>query len=413
MSRSKKAGTKRPKTASRRRAPRAARRNATPMGAVSTMSTAPVAIGNSLRGSKPCVVKATLDSCRVIGRDYAFTATNTGSCTGWCYAGGFPLNPAAFTSSVIRNYVRMYNKFKFNAVRVHYITSSSTATNGDVLIQVTANRDDPAPVWSSTSFLPYALSKPETVIGPQWTNHTVSIVPKGPTKVMVTGSNLDLNAQAQGEIALYSKTSSTESPGYFLIDYDITFSEMSVNPRSSVLPHPLIMYFPFQLKWSTAALTSGSTVPSLTFGTDFIGGTAITDLSSLTGYASGDVFKVYIDWTNTIKVTFTVSAGSVPSANQLFSQPIESTTGNTAMALNDGFDLYMVATGSAGSATAAIHSNPAIAFSGNSALRCTAGVNTTPNAYASANNVPSAGVWLFGYASWVGSVNSNTLQQQI
>lgn len=58
-------------------------------GPVSTISTAPVAIGNSMSGFKTQVLH-TADGCRVIGRDYAFTPAATGNVTGWALTGGMP-----------------------------------------------------------------------------------------------------------------------------------------------------------------------------------------------------------------------------------------------------------------------------------------------------------------------------------
>ncbi len=376
-------------------------------GPVSTINTAPVAIGNSMRGFKAQVVRNSLDSVRIVGRDYAFTAFGTGSVTGWELVGGFPLTPACFVSSIIRNYARMYNKFKFNQLRVHYITSSPTSASGDVLFQINANRTDPIPNWTAANFLPYALSKIETIIGPLWTNHSVAITPVGPTRTMVTGQNNDIDYQSQGEILMFTKTSTTSSPGYVLFDYDITFSEQSVNPKQAVIPNPQLLYQPLQLVWSTAALTAGSTVPSLTFGTTGPGATTLSNFSSLPGYLSGDVYKLCIDVTNSNMAAYTVSAGATPTSATLLSLSAAGTT--TAFALNDGFTIYMVVQGAAGSATATLYSEVAEAFT--VAARLVSGVTGTPNTYAETSKVPNAGVWLFGFASWCGNINANNLQQ--
>jgi hypothetical protein len=374
-------------------------------GAVSTISTAPVSVGNSMKGVRPVVVQTSRDSVRVVGRDYAYTAYNSGNASGWLLVGGFPLTPACFVSSILRSYVQMYNKFKFNTVGCHYITSSATSSNGDVMFQVNANRTDPIPNWSAENFLPYALSKPETVIGPQWTNHSMFIQPKGPTRSLVPGENNDLDYQSQGEICLYSKTATTDSPGYVLIDYDITFYELSINPKQGLLPNPLMVYFGTQLLFGTTAYTANSTSATTSAGSRGPGNTAVTAITSKTGFRVGDVFKFACDVTTTNMSAYTVTAGTIPTAATLLSQVINGV--NTALTIADGYTFYLVAESSS---NLTLHANPTQAFT--ATLRMTAGQTFTAAAYGEAAGVPNAGVWLYGFASYVGSVNPASLQQQ-
>lgn len=378
-------------------------------GAVSTVTTAPVAIGNSMKGFKAQVVQTGTDMVRVVGRDFAVTAASTGTVTGWTLDAIVPLTPAAFVSSVLRSYAQIYNKFKFNIVGLHYITSSSTATNGDVLFQVNANRTDPCANWTTTTFLPYALSKEETIIGPQWTNHSCVIRPRGPTRSLVPGQNNDLDYQCQGEMQLYSKTSSTESPGYLLIDYDITFYEMSINPKAGLIPNPLIMGTPAQLIFPASGV-SVTTPPVFTVtGTTFVGGTSITALSSQTGIHVGDVFKVIIDATNSNSAAWTFSAGSATLAT-VFSLRSGGTTGVTeTFTLTDGFTCYGVYVSST---NFQLYADVTDAFVGGTAGLIDAGGTYTPNAYVDNSHSPNAGAWLYAWVSWVGSTNPAYLQQQ-
>jgi hypothetical protein len=374
-------------------------------GAVSTISTAPVAIGNSMRGATPTVVRTSNDSVRLIGRDFAQTAYNSGTATNWLPVAGFPLTPNCFVSSVLRNYCQMYNKFKFNKLRLHYITSSPTSSSGDVLFQVNANRTDPLPNWTGANFLPYALSKPETVIGPQWTNHTMEITPKGPARTLDLGQNIDTDYQAQGEVFLYSKTSSTDSPGYLMIDYDVSFFEQSINPKQGLLPNPLLLLQPIQLVWTTLALTANTTQPIPIIGTRGPGGTAISAITSASAFRAGDIYKFVVDLTNTNMSAYTVSAGSLPTAATLLDEQVNNV--NTAITLTDGYTIYITIY-SATSMT--FHPTFAQAITGSQ--RLISGVTATPNTYAETSSVPSAGVWLMGYTSYVGSINPASLQQQ-
>jgi hypothetical protein len=376
-------------------------------GPVTSINTAPVAYGNSMRGVEAKVVQTSKDMVRIVGRDYAYTAANTGNASGWTPAGGFPLTPAVFVSSILRSYTQMYNKFKFNSIALHYITSSATSTNGDVLFQINANRSDPLPNWTATTFLPYALSRPDTVIGPQWMNHTCIVRPKGPVRTLVPLASPDIDYQAQGEVFLFSKTSSVESPGYVLIDYDITFYEMSVNPHSGQLPNPNFLYQPFQLYWLATAYTGNSTKLTLTLGTAGPGQVPITSLWG-NGYTKqGDVFKLGLDLTNTVMKNYTVTSGSIPTATSLFSQVINGIP--QTLSLTDGYTLYMVIENSTNVTLYTTLTNAVTA-----ANAITAASTMTPAAYTettATSNIPATGVWLFGYASLVGTTTSPVLQQ--
>jgi hypothetical protein len=356
-------------------------------GAVSTISTAPVAIGNSLRGSQPVVLQV-VDGVRVIGRDYGFTPVQTGSVATWALVGGMPLTPACMPSTALRNFMQLYNKFKFNACNFHYITSSSTSTTGDVLFQYNKNADSSTPEWTSNSFLPYVLSDPLTVLGPQWTNHTMMIKPSGPFRSTDYGINQDASLYSQGDIFLYSKTSSTESPGYVIFDYDITFKELSVNPRAGLLPLAIAQWTPFDF---TAATTTAGAVASLgTGGLVWIGGTNITAFAG----SIGSIFKVILDITNS-------SLGDVATAATLLKYPTASTTITSnltsSFTLKDGETIYGVVN----------NTNLIVFYATETAAY--AGGSTTTLSWGASN---TTALRLNGYAKFIGSVNPAINQVQ-
>jgi len=296
-------------------------------GAVSTINTAPVAIGNSMRGFEAQVVH-TAEGCRVIGRDFAFTPVATGTVTGWSLVGGMPLTPACMPSTALRNLCQMYNKFKFNTCLFHYITSSSTTTTGDVVFQYNKNPESSVPNWTGNSFLPYVLSDSLTVIGPQWTNHTLTVKPTGPWSSTDYGMTAEPRQYSQGDIYLYSKTSSTESPGYVIFDYDITFKELSVNPRAGLLPTIKAQWTPVSFG-TFGNYTLNSSIVIGTSSTSYIGGTSITAPT----LSAGEVYKFVIDSTN--------SAYSATTAANFFTyQASSGATAATTVALADGYTIY-------------------------------------------------------------------------
>jgi hypothetical protein len=373
--------------------------------AITRINTAPVAIGNSMKGARANVIHQSDGSVRLVGRDYALTCYSSGTVNGWLLVGAFPLTPACFSSSVIRAYVQIYNKFKFNEICCHYITSSPTSSNGDVLLYWSKNRTDPIVNWTSSTFLPFAMSDPNAVLGPQWTNHSMCIKPSGPTRTLDPGMNIDIDYQAQGEFLIFSKTSSTESAGYVLFDYDITLSELSVNPRAGLLPNPNLIYQAAQLIWPTTALTAGTTINNLSTGTFGSGGTTLSTLDSTASLSAGDVMKVVVDLTNTNAGAWTVSAGATPTASTLFNYIVNAAT--EGMTLTDGMTLYMT---HGGTTSYRLYPTLVDALASNNPL--VAGFSGTPSAYGTSAGVPNAGIWLQVFVSYCCTSNVPALQQR-
>jgi len=304
----------------------------TKFGPVSTISTAPVAIGNSIRGSKPKITNLS-DGVRVAGRDFAFAATGTASTvTAWQLIGGMPVTPSVLPSSILRSYVQTYAYFKFNRIAFHYITSSPTSQAGDILFYYERDRKSPCCDWTNSSFLPYVLSDDLTVIGPQWTNHTALIKPVPEWKTTNFAMNADLDEDSLGTIMMFSKTNATNSPGYILVDYDISFKSLSVNPRAGALPLSRGQLNPISFGLSGSAVTAGSnTVTGLT-----VRGVGLDNASTAmpNGASSGDIYKVIISATaSTTLNTFTACTLSnlVVGPNAI----------DVAVAIDDGFTAYL------------------------------------------------------------------------
>jgi hypothetical protein len=306
-------------------------------GPVSSINTAPLAIGNSLQGSKASVLH-TANGCLVRGRDYCFTATSTGTVTQWCLCGGIPTAPYAFPSTVLRNISTMYNKYKLRAATVHYITSSPTSTPGDVMFYFRRNEGGSLPQPQNSAFLPYVLSDSLTVLGPQWTNHSASIEPFQNWLSTDYGATADAQEYNQYDIFLYSKTTSgSDSPGYVIIDYEYEFRELSINPRAGALSSVAGVVAEWNqcaISFSGAKTAATTTLTGMTFGTTGIGGITI----AAPAFLVGDVLEIVLDvnnssFTNTIATNFAQEQVAVTAANaQAFA----------AITISDGLVLYGV-----------------------------------------------------------------------
>lgn len=305
-------------------------------GPVSTINSAPVAIGNSLRGTKPVVLQ-TKDGVRVMGRDFAFSARSTvAAVTDWELIGGMPLTPSVLATTTLKSFSQIYNEFKFNKVNVHYITSSPTSQAGDVMFYYERNRYSPAMDYSNNSFLNYVLSDVQTVIGPQWANHTATIVPENQFKLTSFGNSTDQDDDSQGAIYFFSKTNSANSPGYILIDYDITFKNLAINPRAGLLPIT-------RGAFSSLTLSLGST--AVTLGVTDVKGLLLTSGKTPDGTASalpsgakgGDVYKCVFAVTASTKAGVNSAWTVITSSNFL----ANADDVDTPVAVDDGFTCYL------------------------------------------------------------------------
>jgi len=338
----------------------AKRANSSGMGPVAAISTAPVAIGNSIKGAR-AVSRNTSNGCVVRGRDFMFTPIGTASITTWTMVGGTPLSPVAFGDSVVREYMQMYQKFRWRKCVVYYITSSPTSSTGDVMFYYGKNRDSVFLNQTSSFLLPFVISDPNTVIGPQWTNHAAQLEIQPDWKSTDYGMTDNPNDYAAGEIFLLSKTASTDSPGYVLFDYEIEFAELQISPRLLSLPLPRAQYTNIALT-SSGAKTAGNTY-------DFIsgGGTTLSGGAGAnpTGWAVGDIYKVVFDNTNSTYTTGT-------AANLLQIPLGNANTQN--LTITDGLTLYGVADQSG---AIGLYANAPAAYSATNTLQVQ--TSQTPN----------------------------------
>lgn len=351
------------------------------VGAISTIDTAPVAIGNSIKGAASQVVQVK-NGVIVRSRDFMFPAIGSGSVTTWTLVGGSPLSPAVFTDSTLRNYMQMYQKFRWRRLIVHYITSSSTSSTGDVMFYHNKNRESVFLNQTSTQLLPFVLNDDDTVIGPQWTNHSAQLHVQGEWKSTDYGMTSELEQYADGDLFLLSKTSTTDSPGYVLFDYEVEFAELQISPRLLSLPLARAQWTNLSIATQTGAVSPGTTILFTATGTNIAGVSGAIP----SGLANGDVYKVIIDVTNT-SVTWAFSAGSI-NVNTFMRVPT-SNSGYTPFTVQDGTTLYCVYNG----ANFIFYANPEAAY-----------VEQNPIAFNASATITTFG--LMAWMSLIGTVNS-------
>jgi hypothetical protein len=238
----------------------------------------------------------------------------------------------AFGDSGIRQYMQMYQKYRWRKCVVYYITSSPTTSSGDVMFYYGKNRDSVFLNQTSSFLLPYVLSDPSTVIGPQWTNHAAVLDVKGTWKSTDYGMGDALNDYSDGEIFLLSKTTTTDSPGYVLFDYEVEFAEMQISPRLLSLPLPRAQYSCLALTTNGAATAGGEADFIATVGTIINGSTSAFPASAVVG----DIYKIIFDNTNSTYTTGT--------ASNLLKFPFNNSASST-LTISDGLTMYGIVDG--------------------------------------------------------------------
>jgi len=303
-------------------------------GPVATVNSAPVAIGNSVRGSKTQVVMSG-KGVTVSGRDFAYTPVGTGSVTTWTLSGGTPLTPAAFSDSTLRQYMQMYQRFRWRKLIVHYITSSPTSANGDVMFYHQKNRNSVFLNQTSSQLLPFVMSDSNTVIGPQWTNHSAELSMNSNWKSTDYGMSSTLDDYAEGDIFLLSKTSTTDSPGYVIIDFIVDFADLQISPRLLSLPLPRAQWSQLNLGTTTTAVINTTAIQLSTVGNGISGAASALP----TGCTNGDIYKVIVDLTNS-------TSGSWVNGTPANPIRVGEPSGYVGVSVSDGTTLYALYNGS-------------------------------------------------------------------
>lgn len=286
--------------AGKRRAPQS-----TPaFGPVSTIDTAPVSIGNTINGSTPIIIPIE-DGQRIQGRDFLIPVASTGaSIVDWTLVAACPVAPACMVASTLKHFSSTYAHYQVHGIAFHYITSATTASAGSVMFYINKDRAGPALSSSAANFMPAVLSDHNTLIGPLWQNCTASYFPEANWYATDVLNNEPLLGQCPGEVFVYTKTASTDVPGYILVDYDISFRGLSLNPKASILPITRMKYTQVRMSATAIATTVNSTPVDLAINSGLLLDGVTTSIAP-SGILPGDVYKVVFNLDDATLSTFT------------------------------------------------------------------------------------------------------------
>lgn len=198
-----------------------------------TVTSAPVAIGTSLR-SQVGQVTALANGVVVRGRDIVSTVKQTSSVE-WQLAALCPIHPAYYIGTALSNFVRTYAKFKFRRLAVHFITKMPTSVTGEVLVSHRRNAVEPSEDGNSAQFVSRAMSRPDSTIGPIWTNHSVEINVDDQYR-LVDCFVTDWADNVLGDVEVYVNSNSASDAGYLMFEYECEFREAMYSPHQTTIP---------------------------------------------------------------------------------------------------------------------------------------------------------------------------------
>jgi len=357
-------------------------------GPVSTIDTAPISIGNSVTGS-PAIVVPVKDGIRVKGRDFLMNIDPTATgITGWTLVAGTPVTPMCMVSSAVKGFANSYAEYYIHGVAFHFITATSTSEAGSITLFINKNRSAPGLPTDGNSFLPTVLSDHNTLLSPLWKNCSAVYFPEPNWYTTNIMNDEGLHEQSPGELFVFTKSTVNTSPGYILVDFDISFRNMQASTKALSLPIARMKYTQVTFSITALAMVQGSgAVFNIATNTLMDGSTTS---SAPVSNAIGDIYKCV--W----NLNDTVFGGGTNATNLLRVSYLSS---NISLSLTDGFTFYAVV----------VTATTALLFG--TYEQATSG--STSSAFNWQNNQAAATVSAPIYMSLVGTMASSLLQANI
>lgn len=197
-------------------------------------SFAPTSIGSSIRAVPPRVQR-TVDSARIVGRDFIGTVEGQGVST-FGLGKSALLSPAYFYSTQLGNLARAFERYRWNRLRIHYVPKVATTAVGQIILCSSRSVSEPNLQPESGTFLPRAMSQGNAVFSSLWTPAYIDIDVSPDFKLVDPTSSSDLDDTIHEELQVYTQISSTAQVGYLFAEYDCSFQEPIYTPHSTAIP---------------------------------------------------------------------------------------------------------------------------------------------------------------------------------
>lgn len=226
---------KNPKQPSKLRGQKPAQRTTTNP---SQLSTVPASYGFSLRMQQPRVQRSGKNTT-IVGSDFATSVATSISTGTYAPSGSILLNPSFFTSAMLGNVSRTYEKFRFTKAVVQYIPQVPTTTTGQLVMCSTRTVKEPFINGNSSTFLSRALSQGNAVASPLWKETTLTVNCSSEWSIVDGYIDTDLDDSIQEEVQIYTTCDSVLTTGIIVLHYTIEFKDPLYTYHSNNIPNPI------------------------------------------------------------------------------------------------------------------------------------------------------------------------------
>lgn len=295
-----------------------------------TITTAPVSIGTSIQASKPHVLN-TPEGSRVIGREFLCSVFESNN-SNWQLSAAAPINPAYYVGSTMGQFARAFQFYRFAAIDIHFVTRQPTSVTGEIALVYSSIITEPAENGSSAAFLPRVMTRGDAVIGPLWTNHSITVPCDDKWRLIDCFTSTEINLNIMGEVQAYTLSSVSDTAGYLLIDYVLDFKTTMFTPHSTLIP---VSTGP----GASYTLTDTSTTPTA------LNAVQLTNASIVT-LANGSIFRFIMDADQSTPATGTTLGNAWEVVTTFNSNTTTTANSITTLAVTDGMLVYGVVVGS-------------------------------------------------------------------
>jgi len=242
----------------------------TPQNKSQSLTTVPSAYGYTLRMQAPKVTRRG-DTASIIGSDFAGSVQSVNN-SNYEPAASVFINPAYFQNATLGSLARTYEKFRIKRVRIDYVPSVPTTTQGQVVMCSTATVKEPFIGAASSTFLGRALSQGNAVVTPIWKEASIE-VQGGPEWFIVDALiDGDLDDAISHEVQVYATCDSTTTCGILIMHYEMEFKDPLYVYHPTMIPVPASNSIGYTLT-DDSAVNAANDVISLSNATgSFAGG---------------------------------------------------------------------------------------------------------------------------------------------
>jgi len=293
------------------------------------LDSAPVSIGSTICASKP-IIQHRINGTIVRGREF-LCSVNESSNSNFQMAACAPLHPSFYPSSTMGTLARGYQHYRFNSCNIHFVTRQPTSSTGEIALVYSSIITEPAETGSSASFLPRVMTRGNAILGPIWTNHSISVDCDTKFRLIDPFVGSDVAEQIYGEVQAYVQGDTASSTaGYLLIDYELEFKTPMFSAHSTTLPLTSGPGAQF-------TLTDSSTTPTANASTQLTNAT-------VANASTGSIWKFFLNADLSTPSTGTTAANAWQTITAYYSTTTALTNQSINLPIVSGMIFYAVVT---------------------------------------------------------------------